>query len=80
MQTAKSNYERNKIKMTEKEFRNTEKKVRRAAAKEGYTIRRRTIPGYGIGYDIVDANNVIRTSGNFDMSLNDVAEWFNVQI
>ena len=65
--------------MTDREYINLEKRIRRAAAKEGYTISRRFIPNFGYGYNIIDSNNLICNRGNYEMDLDDVAEWFNVR-
>ncbi len=67
--------------MTDREFDNLERRVRRAAAKQGYSISRKTIPVYGVGYNVADANNVICGGlGNYEMSLRSVGEWFGVDV
>lgn len=68
--------------MTDRQFENLERRIRRAAAKEGYTIQRKTFPeGRGVGYNVADANNFICSgSGNYEMDIFDVAKWFNVVV
>ena len=72
--------------MTNREFLNNEKRIRRAAAKEGYSIQRKRVrdklTGSIIieGYNVSDANNVICNAGNYEMDIYDVAERFGVEI
>ena len=70
--------------MTEREFLNNEKRIRRAAAKEGYSIQRKRVPECGgitrEGYNVIDADNRICNSGDYELDIYDIAEWFGVEI
>lgn len=66
---------------TEKDFENALRRVRRAAAKEYYSIHKgRDCMGF-VGFVVVNSmNNSIEGGEHFDLSLSDIANWFDVEL
>ena len=64
--------------MTDREWENALRRVRRAAAKDMHSIHKQR-GGYGLM--VVDANlNALVAGERFELDLNDVAEMFGVDI